>query len=229
MSHPLVDRYAKPAEGIFSAAINNPAFSINELWKRTDMNLWHGEQQQSATLCRVAENIAQIERATSRSSEGKAANWYSTMNRWLLSSLDDFGYYVGWPERLEPPHVAKVVAEVTAIIERCGRRDWDGEGARPVHLDTIRVAQQLARRLPRVDPPDVSATPHGEIDFDWCVARDQMLTVSVGPPPQHEIAFAGLFGSTRIRGRERWAGEVPHFVRCCFEMIGKALAGHSEQ
>ena len=223
----LVDRYETPAEPIFSAAIDYPVFPPDKLRKFIDRTVSHGEYH-SAVISWTVDSLKW------RSTERDEHTRYSTTDRggWLWRNdpgyYVDAGYYIGSVEPLEPTHSAEIVTEIAALIERCGGRDWDGAGARPVHLDTIRVAQKFADRLPRIDPPDVSATPHGEIDFDWCVARDQMLTVSVGPPPDHEIAFAGLFGETRIRGREPWAGKVPHFVQCCFEMVARVTTGKSD-
>ena len=82
--------------------------------------------------------------------------------------------------------------EVHGLLEDAGIEDWDGEGALALAPETVAIAQKLIDEFsPHVSRPDVNATPHGEVDFDWVIDRDVMLTVSVGP--SKEIAFAGCF------------------------------------
>ena len=108
--------------------------------------------------------------------------------------------------------------EVNELLESAGEENWDGEGALAITLSTVAIAQRLIDEFPGyVGNPDVAATPHGEIDFDWVIGQDTMLTVSVGP--SNQIAFAGIFHTTRLHGSEDWGGTLPHFVNCCFERI----------
>lgn len=89
-----------------------------------------------------------------------------------------------------------------------------------VDENTVLTAKKMVDDLPDdAGKPDVTATPHGEVDFDWVVDRDLMLTVSVGPGG-NEIAFAGLFRGARLNGREQWTGTLPKFICCCFERLG---------
>ena len=108
--------------------------------------------------------------------------------------------------------------DVHALLDCAGIDNWDGEGAVALDRETVGIAQALVDRLPSyVSRPDVAATPHGEVDFDWVVDRDAMLTVSA--TPSKDIVFAGLFNGARLNGREPWDGSLPHFVRCCFERL----------
>ena len=108
--------------------------------------------------------------------------------------------------------------EVHGLLEEAGTEDWDGEGALALDPETVVVAQKLIDHFPsHVVRPDVAATPHGEVDFDWIVSQNVMLTVSVCP--SGEIAFAGLFHDARLNGREPWTGALPQFVGCCFERL----------
>ena len=111
--------------------------------------------------------------------------------------------------------------EVHGLLEDAGTEDWDGEGALALALETVDIAQKLIDEFPpHVSRPDVNATPHGEVDFDWIINRDVMLTVSVGP--SKEIAFAGLFHGARLNGCEPWEGTLPQSVNCCFERLREA-------
>ena len=108
--------------------------------------------------------------------------------------------------------------EVHGLLEEAGTKDWDGEGALALDPKTVMIARKLIDHFPSyVVRPDVAATPHGEVDFDWIVSQDVMLTVSVCP--SGEIAFAGLFYDARLNGRESWMGALPQFVGCCFERL----------
>lgn len=108
------------------------------------------------------------------------------------------------------------------LLKDAGTPDWDGGGALAITAETVVIAQKLVDRFPSyVASPDVSATPHGEVDFDWVPSKDVMLTVSIGP--SKEVAFAGLFHGTRLNGSEPWNGILPQFVECCFERLYSSL------
>ena len=108
--------------------------------------------------------------------------------------------------------------EVHSLLEDAGIEDWDSKGALALALETVAIAKKLIDEFPpHVGRPDIAATPHGEVDFNWVIDRDVMLTVSVGP--SKEIAFAGLFHGARLNGCEPWKGTLPQFVNCCFERL----------
>ena len=116
---------------------------------------------------------------------------------------------------------ASLKREVHGLLENTGTEDWDGEGALALAPETVDIAQKLIDEFqPHVGRPDVNATPHGEVDFDWIIDRNVMLTVSVGP--SKEIAFAGLFHGARLTGCEPWVGTLPQFVNYCFERLREA-------
>ncbi|MCY3871872.1 MAG: hypothetical protein OXG87_20170 [Gemmatimonadetes bacterium] len=120
----------------------------------------------------------------------------------------------------EYPHEERVSLkrEVHGLIEDAGTEGWDGEGALALAPEIVDIVQKLIDEFPpHVGRPDVNATPHGEVDFDWVIDRDVMLTVSVGP--SKEIVFAGLFHGARLNGCEPWEGMLPQFVNSCFERL----------
>ena len=125
-----------------------------------------------------------------------------------------------------PPAVrwSSLKQKVFSLLKKASKEGWDGEGATKLESETVEVAQELVDRFPIYvmyrDPPDVDVTPHGEVDFDWVIGRDRMLTVSV--LPSKEIAFSGLFRGARVNGREPWEGTLPPLVNCCFERLGRS-------
>ena len=111
--------------------------------------------------------------------------------------------------------------EVHGLLENAGIEDWDAEDVLALAPETVAIAQKLIDEFPpHVSRPDVNATPHGEVDFDWVIDRNVMLTVSVGP--SKEITFAGLFHGARLNGCEPWEGMLPQFVHCCFKRLCEA-------
>lgn len=116
---------------------------------------------------------------------------------------------------------ASLKCEVGNLLKDAGTEDWNGEGTLALAPETVALAKKLIDAFPsHIGRPDVNATPHGEVDFDWVIDRDVMLTISVGP--SKEIAFAGLFHSARLNGCESWKGKLPQFVNCCFERLCEA-------
>lgn len=112
--------------------------------------------------------------------------------------------------------------EVYSLLSEAGKENWDGEGALALDMETVEVAMKLVDRFPPYTAkPEVAATPHGEVDFDWVIDKETMLTVSVSP--SKEIAFAGLFQETKLNGSEPWTGNLPHFVDCCLDRLHEHL------
>ena len=109
------------------------------------------------------------------------------------------------------------VRELSRLSES---ENWDGEGAEALDSDTLKTAQGLVDAFPMsavVHQPDISVTAHGEVDFDWVLSKDIMLTISVCP--SGEIAFAGIFEDSRLDGKEPWTEELPYFVAMCLERL----------
>ena len=137
-----------------------------------------------------------------------------------LVSMTDIADRTGCTHKMFRPYADResIKQEIHDLIKEAGTENWDGEGALALDVKTVEIAQNLVDEFPgHVIRPDVAATPHGEVDFDWTVSREVMLTVSVCP--SGEIAFAGLFQDTRLNGREPWMGSLPKFVGCCFERL----------
>lgn len=106
--------------------------------------------------------------------------------------------------------------EILSLLGKALKEGWDGEGAAAVENDTVKVALELVDAFPSyAENPDVDVTPYGEIDFDWMIDNDTMLTVSV--LSSRAIGFSGLFHDAKVSGSEPWNGTLPQFVSCCFE------------
>ena len=83
---------------------------------------------------------------------------------------------------------------------------------------TAGIAKDVAALLPGGLPkPDVNATAHGEVDFDWTIGRGLGFTISVGP--EGDLAFAGIFHGAELSGTEPWTDVLPAFVGSCLERL----------
>lgn len=106
--------------------------------------------------------------------------------------------------------------EIRSLRVKAAKEGWDGEGAAALEDGTVKVSLELVDAFPGyMENPDVGVSPHGEIDFDWTIDKDAMLTVSV--LSSSEIGFSALFPDAKASGREPWSGTLPPFVNCCFE------------
>ena len=127
---------------------------------------------------------------------------------------------VGDPsEDIKHPDKEALKEEIDRVLEYAGKKNWDGEDALPITTKVVKLAHEVISQFPfgRIAMPDVVATPHGEIDFDWVLEQNTMLTVSAAPG--NIVAFAGTFPVADITGKEKWTGELPHFLNCCFELL----------
>lgn len=113
-----------------------------------------------------------------------------------------------------------ILSRVREVAEEASKPGWDGDDEDPVDPKTAEVAAELVALFPATDTtPDVSASPRGEIDFDWSISGDVTLIVSVCRPPRHDIVFVAIVEGAEVRGREPWEGTLPKLVNCCFEKM----------
>jgi len=108
--------------------------------------------------------------------------------------------YLSWVPELE----GQIMDRATeAAVE-----NWDGEGSLPVSDLTVAAACRLVRLLPVPDArPTVSVDRDGELEFEWYVARDRLLSLSVGP--SGTLAFASLNRGDRQTGRFTFGDRLP--------------------
>ena len=124
------------------------------------------------------------------------------------------------PEKADPERHDDLLRKIDEVERHASEPDWDGDGAVPLAAGTAATAKDLVRCFPPFDvSPEVSASPRGEIDFDWDIERNVSLIICVCGPPRHDIVFLAENEGSEIRGREPWKGELPRWVGCCFEHL----------
>jgi len=112
-------------------------------------------------------------------------------------------------------------AEMTvALFEACAHAQetgWDGYSGEGVRIGAYVTAEAFLRVLPRYLPaPEISVHPDGQVAFDWTADRGHVFAISVGDDDL--ISYAGLFGGSKVTGREVFsgtfpAGILPHILR----------------
>ena len=76
---------------------------------------------------------------------------------------------------------------------------WDGYGGLPISTKAVEDALAFARLLPEAFPePEIGPSPRGAVTFDWFVAPDRNLGVSIGPGTV--ITWSGLLGTEGLHG-----------------------------
>ncbi len=111
-------------------------------------------------------------------------------------------------------------SDIRNLCEVAGMIDWDGEGADSVSEDAVRIALDVVKDFPGdVGRPEVSADPHGRVDFDWHLDNGAMFTISIAK--DGEAAISGLYeGQSRLTGMA-WDKEkdIPSLVYCGLEWL----------
>lgn len=110
---------------------------------------------------------------------------------------------------------AKIENYLQEIYDECSSQNWDGYDAHPVSEETLKQAKKLldaliSERELELPIPDISADPDGDISFFWRKASRNTLVVSIGA--NGIISFAGIFGTSKINGMERFENELPDSI-----------------
>ena len=136
---------------------------------------------------------------------------------WLLSArLRGFA---------ESPSVdARSRADVMRAVELAASRaelpDWDGDGAAPIEQTTLKYAARFLFALPQGIPsPSVLIDRDGDVVFDWGSSAQHTFSVSIAR--DGTLAYAGLFGRARTRGRENLSEGMSASLLAYIERAGR--------
>jgi hypothetical protein len=99
----------------------------------------------------------------------------------------------------------------TALYNACmdaAHANWDGYGANPISPGAAEHARDLLALLPTAFPaPTVGVDADGEVSVEWHGAPGSMFGISVSP--SGELIYAGVYGASRVRGRELLGPRFP--------------------
>lgn len=128
----------------------------------------------------------------------------------------DESYVEAWRTSLNFIGGTVAVEQIKARLEALERdhavRGWDGYDAQPIPSEAIARAFEFVLSLPPAYAgADISASPFGEVEMEWYVQPDRILTLSIGAGGRY--AYAGLNGRERYSGAGYIAGVPPRLLR----------------
>lgn len=123
------------------------------------------------------------------------------------------------------PDRSNLEERIKKLSETAGKDGWDGPHSLSVSADNIFIAGMIAKLLPSSAPtPDsVYVTALGEITLSWNLSRNNML--GLGISPEGKVSYAGV---SKIKGSEKWAGNLPSPVQHFLEGIPDYFTGKNE-
>lgn len=93
-------------------------------------------------------------------------------------------------------------------VEECSVPDWDGYGAAPANPMSAAWAEKVVTAFPAsLGIPHFSFDPDGEALLEWIVAKDRVLSVSVGA--DGELRYAARISGVKRTGIEVFADALP--------------------
>lgn len=152
-----------------------------------------------------------------RKEEGKSFKMFGRSISFKLFSDEDFDNSTVmddsmWKQILNRTTEEYLSTEIDRVLIDYGQENWDGEGALAITPQTADVARSLLSFFSLTSfSPDVDATPHGEIDFDFSMSENTLLTVR--SCPSGKIVFSGIF-------RE---GDLTEEMSCFMEAFFKGI------
>ena len=94
------------------------------------------------------------------------------------------------------------------VAEEHDEPNWDGYGALPINIASLRKAYEFIQILPLSLPlPDIEVDPDGEVSFDWYDDSGGVFSVSLGESGR--LTFAGAFGRKEVHGVDHFDDEIP--------------------
>ena len=107
---------------------------------------------------------------------------------------------------LEPLSLA--TKELANVFAEASEKNWDGNGAEAVTLETYEMALEFLNSLPGSIPaPELSAEPDGAISLDWHGKNGRVLSISVNEIGM--LSFAAIVGSKEYHGTDYFNCAIP--------------------
>ncbi|MCY4304007.1 MAG: hypothetical protein OXC62_04380 [Aestuariivita sp.] len=105
---------------------------------------------------------------------------------------------------------------IEKIYTTACQENWDSEGASAIISTSRNTALSLVGLLPQnMNEPEISSTPHGEIDFDWINDGREMLTLSICP--DGSLAWSAQYEHFTCQGDSPWKQELSCPLECCLQ------------
>ena len=137
--------------------------------------------------------------------------------RIALQLRDFFGRFIqsatGSERVLEPRQL------ILDIVARCGKENWNEEGAERITDEAGARAIEILVALPQYLPvPDIFPDPTGAISFEWYRRPKHRLVLSIYG--RGSVEFAALLGAgNEVFGEARMDGGLPEIVRAHLKQL----------
>jgi len=108
-------------------------------------------------------------------------------------------------------HLAKVLEGLLKAREEHSVDNWDGYGAKAINIGSYNYALSFSLSLPPSFPvPEIYVNPDGYVTFEWYEGKRKVFSISIGN--RNELAYAGLYGGSKIYGVEYMYEEIPENI-----------------
>ena len=98
----------------------------------------------------------------------------------------------------------------SSLIEmavECSQADWDGNGAYPINIESLRLARSFLDALPvGFSMPECAPEPDGSISLEWVMSRYSRFSISIGNTDR--LSYAWLDGTDKGHGVARFDGII---------------------
>lgn len=208
----MVGQASPGQKSLFYHSSEHNVYIMSRAWDKQILESLFYEELQNYTLREYSENKARMAFVTqSQSPWSVIAQHWAAINM-PASAEEQFSPHLSLKDRIHD-------LQETASVE-----GWDGDGALALNPETIDHAVKFVHSLPRDIPmPDVGASPHGEINFEWVLSREAMLSVSMCP--DGTIAFAAKFPDERMRNTVLWSETMPDSLSVALNKLKKQSRG----
>ena len=106
-------------------------------------------------------------------------------------------------------------SEIDRVLQYAGKENWDGEEAFAITPQTADMARSFVKFFHSgYWTINVNPTPLGEIDFNFSLSDDVLLTIGVCP--SKEIAFSGMFREIQLDEEGNLTEELSCFMNAFF-------------
>lgn len=106
---------------------------------------------------------------------------------------------------------AAVFQDLEGLVSECSVLNWDGYGALGLSAKVLTKARAFLSSLPNkhIDL-ELSATPEGDVAFDWFYAKRHSLTLLIGE--QSRLVYAAIDGDEEYSGTASFVDEAPRSI-----------------